>query len=241
MIRLGAGRYSRSIREQTGLSPFRAEAIRQGKTPRVDVPDICKVDAPADIADRLGITGTGEQVVQRVNNYFTDDEPLQIGTTYIPWSICKGSVLATSLTMGKGSLYARFADLGHKISRVREEVTSRMPSPDEVRLLAIPVGVPVIELLHTGIDQDGRPFEATGSSCARIAPLSITTSPSKTPREAGRTTTSRRTRAHLGERLPADQAQPSLAQPGPAHARPASPRSCRSHRHRLCHEAAATR
>lgn len=161
MIRLGAGRYSPSIREQTGLSPFRAEALRQGKTPRVEVPDISKVDAPPDIADRLGITGTGEQVVQRVNHYFTDDEPLQIGTTYIPWSICKDSVLATSATMGKGSLYERFAELGHAINRVREEITARMPSPDEVRLLAIPAGVPVIELLHTGIDQDGRPFEAT--------------------------------------------------------------------------------
>lgn len=36
-----------------------------------------------------------------------------------------------------------------------------MPRPDAVELLAVPAGVPVIELLHTGIDQDGQPFEVT--------------------------------------------------------------------------------
>lgn len=36
-----------------------------------------------------------------------------------------------------------------------------MPRPDEVAVLAIPVGVPVIELLHTGIDQHGQAFEVT--------------------------------------------------------------------------------
>jgi GntR family transcriptional regulator len=36
-----------------------------------------------------------------------------------------------------------------------------MPRPDENAILAVPPGVPVIELLHTGIDQDGKPFEVT--------------------------------------------------------------------------------
>lgn len=56
-------------------------------------------------------------------------------------------------------MYARFADLGHEIMRVREEVTAPMPTPDEVRGLAIPDGVPVLDVLHTGIDAEGRAFE----------------------------------------------------------------------------------
>lgn len=161
MIRLGAARYARSIRDETGLSPFRAEAMRQGKTPRVDVPSITKVTPPADVAERLGLAGTNEKVVERVNHYFTDDEPLQIGVTYIPWSIAGGSVLARKANTGRGSIYERFAELGHAITRVREEITARMPRPDETAVLALPAGVPVIELLHTGIDQDGTPFEVT--------------------------------------------------------------------------------
>ena len=160
LIRLGASRYARVIRDSTGLSPFRAEAAAQGKQARVDVPSIGRVTPPADVAERLGLSG-GEKVVARVNHYFTDDEPLQIGITYIPWPIARGSVLATKAKTGAGSIYARFAELGHDITRVREEITARMPRPDEIEILAVPPGVPVIELLHTGIDQDGRPFEVT--------------------------------------------------------------------------------
>ena len=36
-----------------------------------------------------------------------------------------------------------------------------MPTPEEAGGLLIPDGVPVLDVLHTGIDQDGRPFEVT--------------------------------------------------------------------------------
>lgn len=160
MIRMGAGRYARQLREETGLSPFRAEAARQGKEARVDVPSITKVAPPSDVAERLGLTPS-DHVVERVNHYFIDDEPIQIGTTYIPWAIVDGTVLANQAKTGTGSIYARLSELGHEITSVREEITARMAYPDESRSLAIPSGVPVIELLHTGIDQHGDPFEVT--------------------------------------------------------------------------------
>jgi GntR family transcriptional regulator len=161
MLRMGVQRYSRRIRSETGLSPFRAEAQRLGKTPRVEVPDISRVHPPADVAERLGVSAEEPSVVQRVNHYYLDDEPVQIGVTFIPWTVAEGSVLATEAKTGTGSIYARFAELGHEIMQAREEITSRMPSPEEVRILSIPAGVPVIEVLHTGIDQDGQPFEVT--------------------------------------------------------------------------------
>jgi GntR family transcriptional regulator len=63
--------------------------------------------------------------------------------------------------MGPGSLYARFEDLGHEIKHVREEVTARVPTHEEATGLQIPDGVPVLDLLHTGVDQNGDPFEVT--------------------------------------------------------------------------------
>jgi GntR family transcriptional regulator len=161
MIRMGADRYSNRVRKQTGLSPFRVEAGRQGKTARVDVPDISRVVPPADVARRLGVPEDQDSVVQRVNHYFADDEPVQIATTYIPWQIAQGSVLATHADTGPGSIYERLEELGHRIIRAREEITARMPRPDETTALAIPPGVPVIEVLHTGTDQHGHPFEVT--------------------------------------------------------------------------------
>jgi GntR family transcriptional regulator len=100
-------------------------------------------------------------VTRRENWYYADEEPVQVGITYIPWNISEGSVLASSVKMGKGSLYARFEELGHPIARIREEITARMPTPEEVSGLAIPDGVPVLDVLHTGIDELGTPFEVT--------------------------------------------------------------------------------
>ncbi|WP_050668246.1 UTRA domain-containing protein [Luteipulveratus halotolerans] len=100
-------------------------------------------------------------MVRRENWYFADDEPMQQGVTYIPSEVAEGTPLADSADMGKGSLYARFADRGYVIASIREEVSARMPGPDEARRLHIPDGIPVLEVLHTGIDTAGRPFEVT--------------------------------------------------------------------------------
>lgn len=161
MIRLGAERYSDRIRATTGLSPFRAEALKQGKEARVEVPFIGRAIPPADVADRLGVSVDEESVVKRVNHYYADNTPVQIGITYSPWAIVEGTVLATEAKTGRGSIYARFADLGHQITQVREEISSRMPRPEESRILQTPPGVPVIDVLHTGIDQHGEAFEVT--------------------------------------------------------------------------------
>ncbi len=160
MIRMGASRYSPRLRAETGLSPFRAEAERQGKAARVDVPSISQVPVPADVAERLQLE-PADLVVERVNHYFTDDEPVQIGITYIPLAVAADSPLATAANTGRGSIYERFAERGHQITSVREEITARMPNRAETAVLAIPSGVPVIDLLHTGLDQDGKPFEVT--------------------------------------------------------------------------------
>lgn len=36
-----------------------------------------------------------------------------------------------------------------------------MPRPEEAKTLTVPPVVPVIEVLHTGLDQHGKPFEVT--------------------------------------------------------------------------------
>lgn len=161
LLRLGAERYSNKLREVTGLSPFRAEVSKQGKTARVDCVSITRTTPPPNVAQKLGVPKDEDSVVRRENWYFADDEPVQVGVTYIPWNIANGSVLATSANMGKGSLYGRFEDLGHRITWTREEVLSRMPTREESAGLQVPAAVPVIEVTHTGIDQEEKPFEVT--------------------------------------------------------------------------------
>ena len=47
------------------------------------------------------------------------------------------------------------------MTRLREEVSTRMPRPDETRLLRLRPGVPVLDVWHARLDQDGQPYELT--------------------------------------------------------------------------------
>ncbi|MEO3742324.1 GntR family transcriptional regulator [Plantactinospora sp. B5E13] len=161
LMRLGANRYSRRLREETGVSPFRIEVTKQGRTPRTECRSVTRELPPADVAQRLGVDPQASTVVRRENWYFADDEPVQVGVTYIPEAVAGTSPLASEQVLGRGSIYARFEDLGYVISRIREEISARMPSRDETEGLQIPPGVPVIEVLHTSLDDKQRPFEVT--------------------------------------------------------------------------------
>lgn len=161
LMRFGQRRYSKKLREETGVSPFHAEVTAQGRVPNAYLLHIERVVPPAAVAERLGVRTDSRSVVRRENWYFADAEPMQIGTTYIPWDIAKGSVLGKNDDLGPGDLYARFEDRGYAITYTREEVTARMPTPQEAAGLMLPDGVPVLVVLHTGIDQQRRPFEVT--------------------------------------------------------------------------------
>lgn len=105
--------------------------------------------------------GPGEPVIRRENLYYADDEPIQIGITYIPVSIAGPSSMVSARALGHGSLYSRLEDLGYPVVRIRECVLARLPKPDEATSLKMSPGVPVLEVLHTSFDGDGRPFEVT--------------------------------------------------------------------------------
>lgn len=161
LMRFGQRRYSKKLRDETGVSPFHAEVLLQNRVPNACLTSIERVVPPAPIAERLHVDPNTKSVVRRENWYFADAEPMQIGVTYIPWEIAKGSILARNDDLGKGDLYARFEDKGHLITYTREEVTARMPTPEEARGMTLPEGVPVLVVLHTALDQDRRPFEVT--------------------------------------------------------------------------------
>ena len=64
LLRFGSERYSHRLRNETGLSPYRAEVAKQGRTARVDCTSIERVQPPKDVAERLGVDPTEPSVVQ---------------------------------------------------------------------------------------------------------------------------------------------------------------------------------
>ena len=160
IFRWGSDRYSRTTYRETGLTPFRLEMARQGKTARVDVIGIDQVTPPHEIAERLDVPSEEPSVLRRTNHYFVDDEPVQIVTTYLRWSDAEGTPLLEPRT-GPGGIYGRLEERGHILTEGSDEITARMPSHEESYFLGTSPGVPVLDVLHTSIDQDGQAFEVS--------------------------------------------------------------------------------
>ncbi|MER7956859.1 GntR family transcriptional regulator [Streptomyces sp. NPDC096030] len=159
LFRFGSDRYSMKNRE-TGLTPFRLEAQRQGKVARIDVVSIEREQPPRDVAERLQVPADEASVVHRENHYFADDEPVQIVSTFLRWDEAQGTRLMQPKT-GKDGIYGRLEELGHVMTRVRDEISTRMPTPEEAAVLDLLPGVPVLEVLHTSLDREGVPFEVS--------------------------------------------------------------------------------
>ena len=83
---------------------------------------------------------------------------MQLATSYVPWSLAKGTRMAEPDT-GPGGLYSRLAEVGHKPAHFTEEVSTRMATADEARFLGLTAPAPVFYIIRTAVDGDGMPVE----------------------------------------------------------------------------------
>ena len=150
--RVAHDRFARRHRK-AGKAAFIAEMAGDGRTPKVEILHVGRGRAPADIADRLGLKPTADVLV-RSRRYLADDYPMELATSYVPWEFARGTTMVED-NPGPGGIYARLEEAGHRLRSFAEEVTARMPTPDEARQLRLPSGVPVIVVVRTAFDTDG--------------------------------------------------------------------------------------
>jgi len=166
--RLASDRFAQRHRKE-GKAAFTVEAAQIGATPQVDMLTVSEARPPADIADRLGLaedTGT----VVRSRRYLLDGKPVETAVSYIPADLATGTPIADP-NPGPGGIYARLEEQGHTLARFTEDVTARMPTPEETRLLGLRSGVPVFHLVRTAFDVDGRAVEVCDTVMASDAYL----------------------------------------------------------------------
>lgn len=154
--RLASDRFARRHREQ-GKSAFLVEAESAGHAPSVDQIRVTNEAATPELANRLHLT-VDDRVIVRSRRYLADGVPVEIATSYIPEIIARGTAI-TEVNTGPGGIYARIEDTGHELKHFTEEVSARMPTPDERKALQIGSGVPVITLLRTAFDVNELPVE----------------------------------------------------------------------------------
>lgn len=154
--RLASDRFARRHRK-AGKAAFLAEAEQIDATPMVDMITVRTEQPSVEIAERLGVPHDA-RVVVRSRRYSFDGTPVEAAVSYIPVDLAEGTPI-TKPNPGPGGIYARLEEQGHSLERFAEEVSARMPTPDEAKHLSLPPGVPVFRLVRTAYDVNGRPVE----------------------------------------------------------------------------------
>jgi GntR family transcriptional regulator len=166
--RLASDRFAQRHRKE-GKAAFLTEAEQTGAHPDVDMIKVTTGKPPAEIASHLGVPASAKTVI-RSRRYLLDGRPVETAVSYIPADLAEGTAIAQP-NPGPGGIYARLEESGHVLQRFTEEVSARMPTPDEARALALPPGVPVFRLIRTAYDTDDRPVEVCDTIMASDAYL----------------------------------------------------------------------
>jgi GntR family transcriptional regulator len=150
-----------------GLPGFNAQALEQGQRARQEILEVAAVPASAEIAMRLDIDA-GADVVARRRLFWLEEEPASITDSYYPASLAAGTALERPGRI-KGGAHAVIEDpegpIRRHVARSVDEISGRMPTPDEAALLRLPQGVPVFRVLRTVYDSEDRPVEVQDSIC----------------------------------------------------------------------------
>jgi GntR family transcriptional regulator len=156
-VRLTLSRYGRTLRPGPP-GPFTAAARDCGLVGSVHITRVERHPADAGTAEQLGIP-EGDEVIVRVRHMRLGDanpETVQVSTSTIPLALVDGSPLAAGAAT---RVYAAFIQLGIVPTTMTEEVSARMPTPEEAETLGLVTGQPVLVVQRVTRDQDSRPIE----------------------------------------------------------------------------------
>ena len=89
-----------------------------------------------------------------------DDEPYQIGNSYYRYDLVQDSPIAVKAPVEEGVLHVLERLHGRAISYYIDELSFRMPTPEEAATLELDPGVCVVRVVRIAYDATGTPLEA---------------------------------------------------------------------------------
>jgi GntR family transcriptional regulator len=165
-IRVTGSNYRRH--RALGLPGFNAQVLAQGRSPGQDITEVARIDAPSHVAQNLRLD-QGAPVVVRRRVFLADDVPVALTDSYYPAALAAGTAIEKPEPV-KGGVHAIIEDedgpIRRKVARSEDDITARMPTPGEARLLQLPPGVPVFHTVRTIYDAEGQPLEVQDTIAA---------------------------------------------------------------------------
>lgn len=121
--------------------------------------DLKPEEVPARIADDFGMA-PGAGVWRRDLRTAVEGRVLHVATSYLPVDIVGESVDQLE-SADPWASFALLRDCGRAPVRVREELRTRTPLPDEREDLGVTASTPIVQIVQTAFDVDDQPVEIT--------------------------------------------------------------------------------
>lgn len=149
---------SRARRRPSGVDSWVDDMESQGRVPRTDI-EVAVVHAPLEVSERLRLE-SGALVAVRRRIRFADDQPWNQNDSYYPMWLAQEIPAILDPTDVTTGLTVHLADRGYAQEFYLDELTCRMPTPDEAKDLNIGPGTPVMCHCRTGSTKD-QPIRVT--------------------------------------------------------------------------------
>jgi GntR family transcriptional regulator len=151
-----------------GVPGFNAQVEEHGQVAEQRLLDVGWIAAPDEVAMRLG-GGYDAQVAVRRRLFVVNDEPVALCDSYYPRDVAKGTAIPEPERIA-GGVYGLIEDesgpIRRRLQRSIDDVECRMPTQSELEALQLGPGVPVLRILRTVYDSEGRPVEVQDTVAA---------------------------------------------------------------------------
>jgi GntR family transcriptional regulator len=155
--RVSAARRHAAHRD-TGKPVFDVGAIDQGRAPSRRMLFVGRAPLPSSAARWLQAS-PGDDAAVRRRVQLLDGEPVVVSTSYYPLWVASGTRLESPDPLPEGP-DELIESLGHRFARGVEVFSAHMPTPEEINLLQLHAGVPVVHMWDVDYDAGGRTLQA---------------------------------------------------------------------------------
>ncbi|MEV8340512.1 GntR family transcriptional regulator [Streptomyces niveus] len=160
--RLGIARYDKAKWRDGDEVAFIADRVASERTYKrtEQTQTVSRVVASDLVAEGLGVPA-GSEVYARARLVKEGTQPTHTLTSYYRLEHVEGTRIVdpTPGPAGRGGGYRVLYDAGYEIDHMKEALLARVPTANEVKLLQLPVGEPVVELHRTTYTADGTVVE----------------------------------------------------------------------------------
>ncbi|MEU8718293.1 GntR family transcriptional regulator [Streptomyces sp. NPDC048663] len=144
-----------------GGQPYRwiSEAEKRSQRASVKLLEVETVTPPFEVREAFGLSANSQALVRK-QLLLVEDEPTELAQSYYPLDLAEGTAMMERRKI-KGGTPTLLASLGYPPVSFVDEVSSEIPTEEEVVSLELPKDMPVMMTFRVVYSDDERPIEVS--------------------------------------------------------------------------------